>query len=86
MPGRWSTAKIGRRSIDRLYTAPEGLVDPAAGERVLRCRVCGMPALPDSALITGTWSVGTYRMTLTLCEREIPALDPRAADPLEAFA
>jgi len=84
MPGHWDDARIGPRSTDSSYTAPLDLVDPAEGARVPRCKVCGMPDMAGGRLIAGVWTVGTYRLRLILCEREIPAFDPRSGDPLAA--
>jgi hypothetical protein len=86
MPGRWSTAKIGRRVDDRSYSAPQGLVDPADGAKVVRCKVCGSTGTAKNRLIPGVWTVGSFSMRVVFCEKEVPRVDPRAADPLEAFA
>ena len=74
-----------RRSVnltEGIYTGD--LSDPADGARVPRCKVCGMPSTPDRQLLAGVWMIGSYRMSLVLCDRELPPFDPRSGDPLTA--
>lgn len=72
---------IGRRAP--LPEPTEDLRDPAHGERVPRCAICGMPERPGNKLYPGLWGYIRTNIPLTLCERDVrdrlPVLDP---DPL----
>lgn len=71
---------IGRRSTDS--TGYEDLRDPAKGEKVPRCAVCGIPASP---VIVGVWSGDGKTYRIRVCDRCIARESrpgPEDADPL----
>lgn len=64
----------------------EAVVDPAHGERVPRCRVCGVPETKGNKLIPGMWGYLRFNMPLDLCERcvlYIAPIDRMEADPMQ---
>lgn len=77
---------VGPRVIrDAGYEAD--VVDPARGEKVERCRVCGMPATEKNPLYPGLFVYIRLARPLNLCKRciEDPKYqwDPRDADPMQ---
>lgn len=56
----------------------EHLVDPAHGERVPRCAICGMPDRPGVPLLPGYWAYAARKgIDLVICERDYLARLPR---------
>lgn len=78
----WNRSRIGRRTP---VTIDPTLGDPAKGERVPRCKVCGMPERPGNKLIPGMWAYLRFHMDLVLCEHCVmeSAPGPMLADPLQ---
>lgn len=64
MAGRWSDDKIGRRSVPA--SGYEDIRDPAMGEKVPRCAICGMPS-PNT--LVGTWDGDGRAYRVRVCER-----------------
>lgn len=56
---------VGRKAP--LSTDYADLRDPADGERVPRCKACGMPDRPQALLEPGLWMCQRFQMELTLC-------------------
>ena len=58
--------------------------DPAQGERVPRCRCCGMPERPGAKLYPGMWAYIRFNLEVTLCGKCIEEFlpDRRALDPM----
>jgi ribosomal protein S14 len=60
------------------------IADPARGEKVRRCAICGAPETTGNKLIVGLWAYIRLTFDLALCERCIrehaPRLDP---DPMQ---
>lgn len=75
--GEWDRARTGPRTRpnDRIVT-PEDIGDPAKGEKVSRCAVCGMPS---TDVMRGSWN-GLWG-TLIVCQRDWFARNP--PDPLD---
>lgn len=83
---RWGAQKPRIRPADGPRPATEDLSDPAKGEKVPRCRSCGMPDQPTNHLIPGLWSYIRFSMELALCQRCVVAFapsDPQEADPMQ---
>ena len=51
--------------------------DPALGEKVARCVVCGIPDRKGNRLYPGLWGYIHRNIDLTLCERCILAAEAR---------
>jgi hypothetical protein len=69
----------------RTVAADFGVGDPANGERVVRCAICGLPETPGNKLLPGLWGYIRFNLDLVLCERCVVRhrrFDPRDADPL----
>ena len=73
---------VGRRTPVRPPT--DDLRDPARGEAVPRCRICGYPESAGHRLYPGLWSYIRLNLELTLCGKCIEENLPnrRALDPL----
>lgn len=72
---------VGRKT-DPATGNYEDLRDPAHGEKVPRCAVCGMP---NTASIVGPWSGDGVIYRIRVCDRCIAREarpGPRDADPL----
>jgi hypothetical protein len=62
----------------------EDFGDPAHGDRVPRCAICGVPESSGNRLIPGWWGYLRFGMELTLCEREVLRYLPREmTDPIQ---
>lgn len=85
MPGKpWLRDKIGPRVIPPA-TYDTDLADPAKGEKVPRCRICGRPEQRGNKLLPGLWGYIRFNVDLILCESCVRALIPddrTLADPL----
>lgn len=79
MPGReWDRSKVGPRSA-KLPLGTDDIGDPANGEKVKRCAVCGMP---EGSELRGLWN--GLHVRLTVCERCVFRYNP--PDPLDVRA
>ena len=86
MAGRHDPRRRQRPASDGPRKSPEELADPARGEKVPRCRSCGLPDQPGNKLIPGMWGYVRFNMPLELCERCVMAFRPRPdVDPLTAL-
>ena len=61
----------------------DDLADPANGEDVPRCAVCGVPGTKGNKIIPGRWGYIRWNMDLRLCERCVRGhMERERADPL----
>lgn len=82
MGGKWAAAKVGLRSIPEAKHY-EDIRDPANGEKVPRCKVCGLPGSDGNQLLDGIWRTPDKARRLRLCERCIGPDVPVTADPFQ---
>ena len=79
--GKWDADKIGPKTIP---TAPyEDLRDPANGEKVPRCAVCGVP---ETRSIVGPWTGDGRVYRVRVCAHCLGADKQPNPDPLNVAA
>lgn len=84
--GRWRNAN-GPVIRTHPPSAPQD-ADPANGEKVPRCAICGMPEVKGSRIIPGMWGYLRFNMPLNVCERcviRFAPVDHRSSDPLTVW-
>jgi hypothetical protein len=77
--------KLRVRPADGPRPSPEDLEDPAKGEKVPRCRSCGLPDQQGNRLLPGLWAYIKFTVQYELCERCVRAAIPdrQALDPIQ---